>query len=74
MNPSHVNATYSIASCQTKIGNLDEAINTYNQAFAMECDTLTGPGPIASTSSSHFRQYNSNLNSFPNKANMDQSS
>jgi hypothetical protein len=43
-----VNATYSIASCQTKIGNLDEAINTYNQAFAMECDGGGG----ASTNSS----------------------
>ncbi|CDW84670.1 tpr domain containing protein [Stylonychia lemnae] len=37
-NPQHVNAAFSKAVCENKIGNFEDAINTYHEAFAMEND------------------------------------
>lgn len=36
LNPQLINAAYAKAACQSKIGNDEDAINTYNLAFAME--------------------------------------
>lgn len=40
-NPSFFTALYAIASCHSKLGNYDEAITTYNQAFSLESETAT---------------------------------
>ena len=36
INPLLVNALYAKAACQSKLGHYEEAIVTYNQAFALE--------------------------------------
>ncbi len=36
INPSLINAAYAKAACLNKLGNFEDAINTYNQAFALE--------------------------------------
>jgi len=36
INPGMVNAAYAKAACQSKIGNFEDAINAYNQAFSIE--------------------------------------
>jgi hypothetical protein len=36
MNPSLINAAFAKAACENKIGKFEEAIDTYNEAFAME--------------------------------------
>jgi len=38
LDPAFVNAALSKAACENKIGNYEDAIETYNQAFAMEQD------------------------------------
>lgn len=36
LNPSLINAAFAKAACENKIGNFEDAINTYNEAFAIE--------------------------------------
>lgn len=36
MNPSLINAAFAKAACENKIGKFEEAIDTYNEAFALE--------------------------------------
>ena len=36
INPALVNAAYAKAACQSKIGNFEESISAYNQAFQIE--------------------------------------
>ena len=38
-DPALINAAFAKAACENKIGNYEEAINTYNEAFAMERDS-----------------------------------
>jgi tetratricopeptide (TPR) repeat protein len=36
INPALVNAAFAKAACENKIGRFEEAIKTYNDAFALE--------------------------------------
>lgn len=36
INPSLINAAFAKAACENKLGKFEEAIETYNEAFALE--------------------------------------
>jgi|LauGreDrversion4_2_1035121.scaffolds.fasta_scaffold978002_1 tetratricopeptide (TPR) repeat protein len=42
INPNFINAAYAKAACQNKSGNYEEAIKTYNEAFALETSDFSG--------------------------------
>ena len=43
LDPSFFNAAYGKASCENVIGRYDDAIQTYNQAFAKDTDVPVVP-------------------------------
>jgi tetratricopeptide (TPR) repeat protein len=36
LNPKLINAAFAKAACENKVGRFEEAIETYNEAFALE--------------------------------------